>query len=150
MFNQRINACINALIAGDTNQLPPTNFFKAGGDIDDEDDDISTPEELCSGTHANLTFTPKHKLLWHYRSAHEDLIRFSNYYVYDNELVIFPSPRPASKELGVSLRQIDAEYVRGINPGEAEVMLSAIVKFMEDTPHRSLGVAVMNQTRKSI
>ena len=137
----------NTLIAGDTNQLPPTNFFKGlSSDDEDEDEDLATPEESILEL-ANVQFHPKHRLLWHYRSKHEDLIAFSNHYVYDQELVIFPSPVPATKTLGISLIEVNGTFQKGINPAEAQVMLDAIVQFMKDTPERSLGVAVMNQSQ---
>lgn len=136
----------NAFIAGDTNQLPPTNFFKGLSVDEDEDEDVSTMEESILEL-ANVQFHPKHRLLWHYRSKHEDLIAFSNHYVYDSELVIFPSPTPTTPGLGISLVEINGTFQRGVNPAEAQVMLEAIVQFMKDTPNRSLGVAVMNQSQ---
>jgi len=136
----------NVLIAGDTNQLPPTNFFKGLAADEDEDEDVTTTEESILEL-ANIQFHPKHRLLWHYRSKHEDLIAFSNHYVYDSELVIFPSPKPATEGLGISLVQVNGTFQRGINPAEAQVMLEAIVQFMRETPHRSLGAAVMNQSQ---
>ena len=135
-----------ALIAGDTNQLPPTNFFKNLNISDEVDEDIDTVEESILEL-ANIQFHPKHRLLWHYRSKHEDLIAFSNHYVYDNELVIFPSPGSTKDEHGVSLVQVNGRFQRGINPTEVQAMADAIETFMEETPHRSLGVAVMNQAQ---
>lgn len=136
----------NALIAGDTNQLPPTNFFKGLSSDEDEDEDVTTTEESILEL-ANVQFHPKHRLLWHYRSKHEDLIAFSNHYVYDSELVIFPSPTPTINGMGISLIEVNGTFQRGVNPAEAQVMLDAIVQFMKDTPDRSLGVAVMNQSQ---
>lgn len=136
----------NAFIAGDTNQLPPTNFFKGLSSDEDEDEDVTTTEESILEL-ANVTFHPKHRLLWHYRSKHEDLIAFSNHYVYDNELVIFPSPMPTVNGMGISLVEVNGTFQRGVNPAEAQVMLDAIVQFMKETPNRSLGVAVMNQSQ---
>lgn len=136
----------NAFIAGDTNQLPPTNFFKGLSSDDEEDEDVTTTEESILEL-ANVQFHPKHRLLWHYRSKHEDLIAFSNHYVYDNELVIFPSPTPTVNGMGISLVEVNGTFQRGVNPAEAQVMLDAIVQFMKDTPNRSLGVAVMNQSQ---
>ena len=136
----------NAFIAGDTNQLPPTNFFKGLSVDEEEDEDVTTTEESILEL-ANVQFHPKHRLLWHYRSKHEDLIAFSNHYVYDNELIIFPSPAPTMRGMGISLVEVNGTFQRGVNPAEAQVMLGAIVQFMKDTPNRSLGVAVMNQSQ---
>ncbi len=136
----------NAFIAGDTNQLPPTNFFKGLSVDEEEDEDVTTTEESILEL-ANMQFHPKHRLLWHYRSKHEDLIAFSNHYVYDGELVIFPSPHPTINGMGIGLVEVNGTFQRGVNPAEAQVMLDAIVQFMKETPNRSLGVAVMNQSQ---
>lgn len=141
----------SALIAGDTNQLPPTNFFRglSSDSIDSEDEDYEdiTTDESSILELANLQFYPKHRLLWHYRSQHEELIAFSNHYVYDNELVIFPSPQISSDQLGVSLYQVNGTYQRGVNLVEAQEIVEAVIDFMRTMPHRSLGVVVMNQSQ---
>jgi hypothetical protein len=136
-----------ALISGDTNQLPPTNFFKGSSTVDeDEDEDLQTVEESILEI-ANIEFYPKHRLKWHYRSRHESLIAFSNYHVYDDDLVIFPSPIDSRSDLGVSLVRVNGTYEKGINPAEAQVMTDHVVKFMKEDPDRSLGVAVMNASQ---
>ena len=135
-----------AVIVGDTNQLPPTNFFRAAADIEEEDGDIATIEESILEL-ANNAFRPKHRLLWHYRSRHESLIAFSNYYIYDNDLVIFPSPGGERHKMGVDLVRADGVYQSGINPVEAAVVSDAIVEFMENDIDRSLGVVTMNQAQ---
>jgi very-short-patch-repair endonuclease len=135
-----------AVIVGDTNQLPPTNFFRAAADVEEEDGDVATIEESILEL-ANTAFRPKHRLLWHYRSRHESLISFSNYYIYDNDLVIFPSPGGERDKMGVDLVRADGVYQSGINPVEATVVADAIVEFMENDSHRSLGVVTMNQAQ---
>lgn len=136
-----------AIVVGDTNQLPPTNFFRGSNAIDDdEDEDLATIEESILEL-ANMQFHPKHRLQWHYRSRHESLIAFSNYYVYENDLVIFPSPGGSPSSMGVELKRVDGVYNRGMNPTEATVMVESIVEFMETDSDRSLGVVVMNQSQ---
>lgn len=135
-----------ALISGDTNQLPPSNFFQGLSADEDLDEDVATDEESILEL-ANTQFHPKHRLQWHYRSRHEELIAFSNHYVYDNDLVIFPSPSQHRGSMGVSLVQVNGTFQRGINPAEAQVMLQNIIQFMKNQPDRSLGVVVMNQSQ---
>ena len=135
-----------ALICGDTNQLPPTNFFKGLSGDEDEDEDLATDDESVLEL-ANTQFHPKHRLRWHYRSRHEELISFSNHYVYDDDLVIFPSPGRTGDQMGVSLVQVNGTFSRGLNPAEAQVMSGHIAKFMRENPHRSLGAVVMNQAQ---
>lgn len=134
------------LISGDTNQLPPTNFFQGLVASEDEDEDIETTEESILEL-ANTQFYPKHRLQWHYRSRHESLIAFSNHYVYENELVIFPSPDRSLSSMGVSLVPVHGTFYRGINPVEAQVMVEHITKFMREQPERTLGVVLMNKAQ---
>ena len=70
----------HVIIAGDSKQLPPTNFFGASlsdmdYDTDDDDEDDGYAYESILDE-ANLL--PERTLLWHYRSRHEHLIAFSN------------------------------------------------------------------------
>ena len=136
-----------AIVVGDTNQLPPSNLFRGSTALDgDEDEDLATVEESILEL-ANMQFHPKHRLQWHYRSRHESLIAFSNHYIYDDDLVIFPSPGGPPGAMGVELRRVDGVYGRGLNPTEAAVMVEGIIAFMERDADRSLGVVVMNQSQ---
>lgn len=136
-----------AVIVGDTNQLPPTSFFAGVYDDEDEDEDVVTVEESILEL-ANNAFSPKHRLRWHYRSKHESLIAFSNHYVYDNELIIFPTPHSGKRDLGVSLVRADGIYERGLNPTEANKVVDGIIHFMKTTPDKSLGVVTMNKSQQ--
>ena len=140
-----------AVIVGDTNQLPPTNFFRSSYIQDEigEDEDVETIEESILEL-ANSSFRPKHRLLWHYRSRHEALIAFSNHYIYDNELVIFPSPGGPREKMGVDLVRADGEYSKGLNPNEAARVVDDIVEFMQTDINRSLGVVTMNQSQMEL
>ncbi|MEE9205052.1 MAG: AAA domain-containing protein [Nitrospirales bacterium] len=81
-----------AVVAGDELQLPPTLFFSAG---EDEEDEELTPaptagfESILSVMSAFLGQWP---LMWHYRSKDEALIAFSNRHIYSNRLTTFPGP----------------------------------------------------------
>ncbi len=74
------------LIAGDEHQMGPSSYFKKG------------EEEVVDLLHqANYHF-PKVSLQHHYRSAHPDLIAFSNKHFYNNKLMVYPS-YPSKKPL---------------------------------------------------
>ncbi len=95
-----------AIIVGDEMQLPPTDFFSAKRN--DEEEEVMVEEEgelveydLDSNSflnHAakNLSST---MLGWHYRSRSESLISFSNWTFYDGRLLTVPEeslPSPRS------------------------------------------------------
>jgi superfamily I DNA and/or RNA helicase/very-short-patch-repair endonuclease len=139
------------MVVGDTNQLPPSQFFRKllddTNENEDENEDYKVPEESILEI-ANNCFRPARRLKWHYRSRHSSLIAFSNKYVYDNDLVIFPNPNEKSDTLGVSLRKVPGVYSNGTNDIEASVMVDEIVKFMTGYPDMSLGVVVVNQKQR--
>ena len=138
-----------AVIVGDTNQLPPTNFYKSTLSDEDEDEDVITLEESILELQNNA-FHPKHRLFfWHYRSRHEALIDFSNHYIYKNDLIIFPSTGRSSSSMGVELVRVDGVYQGKINP-EASTVTEAIVDFMINDVNRSLGVVTMNQPQMEL
>ena len=130
------------MIVGDTNQLPPTNFFRKM--IDNEDDEEAVSEESVLEL-ANQAFRPARRLRWHYRSRDESLIRFSNRMVYDDALVTFPSPGGERKDMGVSFEKVEGEYKSGDNLPEAEAVVDSAIRFMNDYPHRSLGIVTLNK-----
>lgn len=136
------------IVVGDSKQMPPTNFFMANDNEDDEYDDESSDIDsyesildLCSTTF------PTKSLLCHYRSKDEGLITFSNKNFYNYNLVTYPSVYENKKDLGV-----DFEYVEGgvldsrskINLKEAERVVDLIFEHYKKYPNRSLGVVAFN------
>ncbi|MEM2138961.1 MAG: DEAD/DEAH box helicase, partial [Candidatus Woesearchaeota archaeon] len=82
------------IVAGDEKQLPPTNFFMASFDDEDQDDEeLSEEEELLNEesllVRAKKIF-PGKRLIYHYRSKHPELINFSNHAFYNGYLRIIP------------------------------------------------------------
>ena len=68
-----------AVIVGDTKQLPPTSFFdRIAESGEDDDEEMTLAEDAKSILElSEAIFTPR-MLRWHYRSRHESLIAFSN------------------------------------------------------------------------
>ncbi|MDR1536269.1 MAG: DUF4011 domain-containing protein [Planctomycetota bacterium] len=136
------------MVVGDTNQLPPTNFFRANF-VDDESGDSSEPAESILQI-ANGVFRPARRLRWHYRSRHSGLIQFSNRRIYNNDLVIFPSPSEARPGRGVSLVKVGGDYHAGLNGNEASRMIEEAANFMRGHPKRSLGIVTLNKKQCSL
>lgn len=137
------------MIVGDTNQLPPTNFFKKFIAVDEDDEEDSVTEESILEI-ANGAFRPARRLRWHYRSRHSSLIAFSNEHIYNKELTIFPSATEDDPTMGVSLVKVDGIYSSGTNPKESEVMIEHIIRFMNENTDRSLGVVTVNQKQRDL
>jgi very-short-patch-repair endonuclease len=85
------------VVAGDRHQLPPTTFFATAVEGEDEEDDDGRATAIAAiGGYESLldtleAFLPNCMLEWHYRSADERLIAFSNAHIYSRRLVTFPS-----------------------------------------------------------
>jgi len=144
-----LSRCKQVMIVGDTNQLPPSNFFKKYIDETDDDEDEIVAEESILEM-ANAVFRPARRLRWHYRSRHPGLIAFSNKYVYGNDLIIFPPPSSNNEKQGVAYKKVDGIYKGGTNPIEATEIVSAIIDFMHKNNDMSLGVVVLNQKQKDL
>jgi hypothetical protein len=150
-----------AVVVGDSRQLPPTSFFDrltAGVDaVDDEDDGATSEVESILGLFV-AQGAPERMLRWHYRSRHESLIAVSNREFYDGRLVVFPSPDTARREAGLVLHHLpEAIYDRGrtrTNPVEADTVASAVMAFARaqmERPARhrlSLGVATFSMSQR--
>ncbi len=81
------------IISGDEQQLPPFDFARAttafGGSDNYLEEEFSSGESIL--TAALRSSIDSHSLRWHYRSADESLIYFSNRHFYGNSLVTFPA-----------------------------------------------------------
>lgn len=141
------------IIVGDPKQLPPTDFFLNKNDDDEDEEESNVASENESILDACLSiYRPIRQLRWHYRSKHEDLIRFSNFKFYDGNLVVFPSPRRNGKNelLGLGYHYIDgAKYTKGsrINVLEAEKIVEYFLELVEKYPQKSIGIATFNKNQ---
>lgn len=141
--------CRQAMVVGDTNQLPPTTFFRKMLDDDEANEDEVVLDESILEM-ANGVFRPARRLRWHYRSRHSSLIGFSNKNVYDNDLIVFPSASESRPDMGVSLIPVQGRYHAGVNSDEATVMINAALRFMRTNPNRSLGIVTLNQKQRDL
>ena len=138
--------CRQAMVVGDSKQLPPTSFFQQFLDdtiaVDDDADPV-TEESILEKTAS--AFRPSRVLRWHYRSRHSGLIRFSNKIMYQDDLVVFPSSEEDRPDMGVQLVETRGLYKSNMNEIEAKVVVDAALRFMKDEPDRSLGIVAVNQ-----
>jgi transcription elongation GreA/GreB family factor/very-short-patch-repair endonuclease len=141
------------IVAGDQKQLPPTAFFTAAEDGDEDTDDESTERfesilDLCKGS-GLLASLP---LRWHYRSRHENLIAFSNREFYDDSMITFPGAQAEGDDVGVAFFRVpDGVYRAGSaarnNPREAEEVARRVIEHFSTRKDRSLGVVALSQSQ---
>ncbi len=139
-----------AVVMGDTRQLPPTSFFDIMLETDeDEDYEIASLSDMESILHLCKGRFPTKMLRWHYRSRHESLIALSNQEFYDNNLLIYPSPCHETISLGLKFEYMEGTvYDRGrsaSNRMEARSVVEAAgehYKRYGDT--KSLGIGTFN------
>ena len=147
------------VIAGDTKQMPPTNFFAAASkntddyDIDEDSDeyypDIVSESVLDEAT----TCLPSCTLLWHYRSKDESLISFSNQQLYNNNLITFPNCSRL-EDRGLEYVYVPNGYYEGsgrnCNVMEAKKCLALVVEHIQKHPDRSLGIIAFSEKQQAV
>ena len=94
-----------AVVIGDTRQLPPTTFFDhiIEDDAEEDPDAAASYIDTESILHQCKRCFPVKMLRWHYRSKHESLVAVSNKEFYNNRLLLYPSPNQESEDLGLHL-----------------------------------------------
>jgi very-short-patch-repair endonuclease len=139
------------VVVGDPKQLPPTNFFRRQGQLEEDDEDYTTTDtesilDLCS-----TSFRPPRRLLWHYRSRHHSLIAFSNQQFYRGSLIICPSPYGKGRRLGIQATYLaHAVYENQTNLIEAQRVVGAVAEHIASRPDESLGVVTLNIKQRDL
>lgn len=139
----------NALIvAGDPQQMPPTNYFTVSLNSDDIDDsgleEFQDSESLLDDCIS--IGMPRIRLCYHYRSKHQSLIEFSNQNFYRGDLFTFPSFDSLSshisfREIGEAKKESNALSKEEINA--VIDTLKEILTSPEDKG-KSVGIIVFN------
>ncbi|MBT6995653.1 DUF3320 domain-containing protein, partial [Candidatus Woesearchaeota archaeon] len=126
-----------AIIMGDTQQLPPTTFFSSQ-DEEEVEEEIEDLESFLS--EASIKFREK-SLDWHYRSNDESLIAFSNHFFYDGRLITFPNSSNSNGLEHIYVKE--GVYDRGKsrkNRKEAKAIVESYVSLKKKYPTKSFGI----------
>jgi superfamily I DNA and/or RNA helicase/very-short-patch-repair endonuclease len=145
------------IIAGDSKQLPPTDFFSSSISSSDEFQEDEEGEIDDTGAYESLldeaTLLPTRTLLWHYRSRHEDLITFSNTKIYQGKLITFPSSVEKLNGMGVQYVHVSGgTYDRGGkngNKAEAAKVAELVFEHFRQYPNRSLGIIAFGEVQQA-
>lgn len=158
----------SAVIVGDSKQMPPTRFGKAGPQSFDDLEDLENQpqsEELGPNvddlesilTEAVESGLPRLSLTWHYRSHDESLIAFSNERYYEGKLASLPSPKMGGAQ-GVTFRRVSGQFCRErgkylrTNLIEAEAIVAEVCRRLNDpaTAEESLGIVTFNIQQRNL
>lgn len=140
------------IVAGDSQQLPPTSFFRTVTEPTEEVYDDDFKEDLDSILdECSAAGFPKCQLKWHYRSKHEHLIAFSNKHLY-KELYTFPSSVESSDSMGIkwNYHENDTSTEQNARLEEAKIVARAVVEHAKKYPNMSMGVATFNIKQKNL
>ena len=142
------------VIAGDTRQMPPTNFFNAVGAYEefdkDEEEEILVDADSESILDEAGACLPACTLLWHYRSKDESLIAFSNKRIYNNRLITFPGTGKA-RDSGLEYVYVSGGcYHDRSNVMEAKKCVRLLEQHIKEHPERSLGIIAFSEKQQGV
>ncbi len=156
------------VISGDSQQMPPSNFFQGGNAIlAPTDEDIQEETDLQSESvknKNNLELADSESLLVyaencnyeasflkiHYRSQHPSLIEFSNHAFYGKRLIPMP---PKNEYKPIEYIQVGGVYEDSVNCDEAKQVIDILlnrIKPMENGKYPSVGVATFNLYQRNL
>jgi len=157
------------IVAGDEKQLPPTSFFRRTRDEEDdysdgrEDEEDEDEPDRMEGRESILAVmvgmvgsgVDEAFLTIHYRSKHDDLIRYSNHRFYGDRLLVFPAPEHGPTRLGVRDVYVpDGRFDAGAsrtNRIEAERVVDLIFETMRSNPpDQSVGVVALSRAQADL
>jgi len=165
-----------AVVVGDSQQMPPTAVamsrnvaIKDDSEEEDEEDPFLIEADSILDKCVN-TRMPEIMLNWHYRSADESLIAFSNQAYYQSKLSTFPTSNLGLSEKRLDFRLVkDGQFLRSddtkaaaardgskprglatgplrTNPQEAKAIVEEVVKRLNnpETAGETLGIVTLN------
>lgn len=150
-----------AIVVGDTKQMPPTSFFdRLTSEVEEEDEEMAAAnvtrdlESILALMDARIPpkSAAKRDLRWHYRSKHHSLIEPANAMSYDHRLFVFPNPAGPNERLGLRFHHNpNTAYGRGTsrqNPLEAQDVVRAVQQHAREHPEQSLMVVAFSSAQQ--
>jgi very-short-patch-repair endonuclease len=138
------------VIAGDEQQMPPTHWFEA---TRDEEEDGEEPELLEAQRVDSLLVAAKRiygfdYLSWHYRSRYQELIEYSNHAFYDGALQVAANTLRATARAAVDWLRVEGTWEQQTNPVEvarsADLLRDLLLEDKAQGRERSFGVITFN------
>ncbi len=136
------------VIAGDSQQLRPGDFYQARWqeeDFDEPDAEVDSLLELSERYLMTL------KLNGHYRSQSLELIDFSNKYFYDGQLQLLPDFHHLNKQQpAIEFHKTDGVWANNSNEIEARHIAELVLKLATEKPLSEIGVVTFNAPQQAL
>jgi very-short-patch-repair endonuclease/DNA polymerase III delta prime subunit len=156
-----------AIVVGDQQQLPPSNFFRnTEEDAEEEDEEEADSDGVGNrlrGVESVLDALVGMRgagvadvdLKVHYRSQHDALIRYSNHYFYEDKLLTFPASGAQRPGFGLhSVYLSEGRFEAGgsrTNRVEAQKVADLVLELMASQPdHESIGVVALSRAQADL
>ncbi|MBS1506495.1 MAG: DUF4011 domain-containing protein [Bacteroidetes bacterium] len=137
-----------AVIAGDSKQLRPGDFYLARyqeEDIDEPDAEVDSLLELAERYLLTL------HLNGHYRSQSLELIDFSNKYFYGGRLQLLPDfHRLNQRHTSIEYRKVEGVWANNSNSIEAGEVAALVLQLHDEYPDKEIGVVTFNAPQQSL
>jgi hypothetical protein len=137
-----------AVIAGDSKQLRPGDFYQARWleeDFEEPDAEVDSLLELTSRYLMTL------KLNGHYRSQSLELIDFSNKHFYEGELQLLPDFHQVNKqERSIEYSKVEGVWEHNSNKIEAEYIADLVLKILQESSQKEIGIVTFNAIQQAL
>ena len=138
-----------AIIIGDSKQMPPSNFFSSTTDNEDLEDEIDSSISILDMATSKL---PSISLRFHYRSKSEELIQFSNTKFYNDSLITIPTSKMHKEGFGIDFNYIPNgiyDMKSRTNLEEAKYITNLVIEHLKNSSY-SLGVVAFSKAQADL
>ncbi len=140
------------IIAGDSKQLQPSNYFSSR--IDDSDDELSsTDDDFLLKSESLLDFGKgiynQDMLNYHYRSNYKELIEFSSQKFYEDGLK-FANVKDRVVSKPVEVVNVKGKWVNNVNKEEANKVIDVVKHILKTRKNNeTVGIISFNKKQSS-
>ena len=137
-----------AVIAGDSKQLRPGDFYQARWQEEDFEEPDAEVDSLLDLTSRYLMTL---KLNGHYRSRSLELIDFSNKHFYEGKLQLLPDFHQINKQNpSIEYIKVEGIWEHNANELEAEYIADLVLKIVQESPLKEIGIVTFNAIQQSL
>ncbi|GAB4296030.1 MAG: hypothetical protein Kow0090_11040 [Myxococcota bacterium] len=139
------------VIAGDEQQMPPSHWFDAVADDEDEESEDGLRQYEATKEDSLLMAAKRiygfNYLSWHYRSKYQELIDFSNHAYYEGKLNVAANITHSPQEPSIQWHRVNGVWDDQFNPVEVRECVKILHKHLQYCKQRkweSIGILAFN------